>query len=161
MFGQQNYSAYQQPIYSPIGFGQMNQPMYRTEGQGMSNYCNQGTVNTANGQTLIWLSGEQAAWDYLVAPNNAVHIRDTTQPRLYVKRADSSGKPSLQIFDLVERTTQQNAPTTQQNTPTTAPAQAQSSVTRDEVDAIRREVETLKGQIEKLTSPNTEEGTHE
>lgn len=154
MFGQQNYSAYQQPIYSQSGFGQMNQPMYRTDGQGMSNYCNQGTANTASGQTLIWLSGEQAAWDYLVAPNNAVHIRDTTQPRLYVKRADSSGKPSLQIFDLVERTTQQNAPTT-------APAQTQSSVTRDEVDAIRREVETLKGQIEKLTSPNTEEGTHE
>lgn len=152
MFGQQNFNAYQQPIYGQPGYGQiMQQPVYRNESQGMSNFGNQGgSTGTSNGQTLIWLSGEQAAWDYLVAPNNAVHIRDTTQPRLYVKRADSSGKPSLQIYDRVERTAQQNAPAM-------PAAQSQPVITREEFDGIKRELEALKEQYGKITREESNE----
>lgn len=124
-----------------MNYGQMMQQ--RNDGQAMSNFGIQNTGSiTLPSQSMIWVNGEQAAWDYLVAPNNAVHLRDSTQPRLYVKRADSSGKPSLQIFDLVERAAQPNMPP--------ATSQVTAVVTRDEFDVLRKDMETLKDQYREL-----------
>lgn len=51
-----------------------------------------------------WVSGEQEARGYLIAPNSAVALWDSTAPTVYLKQADASGKPNLKIYDLVERT---------------------------------------------------------
>ena len=58
-----------------------------------------------------WVSSEQEARGYLIAPNSAVALWDSTAPTVYLKQSDASGKPTLKIYDLVERSeTDSNAP---------------------------------------------------
>lgn len=52
---------------------------------------------------IIWVDGYNEAAMYPVAPNAAVALWDKASPAIYLKRADATGKPSMQIFDLVER----------------------------------------------------------
>ena len=52
---------------------------------------------------IVWVPNETAAHEYLVAPNNAVALWDSNSPTIYLKQADASGKPSMKIYDLVER----------------------------------------------------------
>ena len=56
------------------------------------------------GQSIVWVSGEAEAMAYLVAPNSAVALWDSNAPTIYLKQADASGKPSIKVYDLVERT---------------------------------------------------------
>lgn len=63
---------------------------------------------------IIWVSGKGEADGYLVAPNSAVALWDANNPVIYLRQADSTGKPSTKVYDLVERT---DAPTPQQSTP--------------------------------------------
>lgn len=53
--------------------------------------------------SIIWVNGEREASAYPVAPNNAVALWDSDAPVIYLKKADASGKPTMQAFDLVER----------------------------------------------------------
>ena len=83
-----------------------------------------------------WVSGEQEARGYLIAPNSAVALWDSSAPTVYLKQADASGKPTLKIYDLVERTE------------TRPPAPQEKSVefvTRKEFDALATLVGELKG----------------
>ena len=57
-----------------------------------------------SGQCMVWVNGEQEAMSYLVAPNSAVALWDSNAPTIYLKQADASGKPSIKVYDLVERT---------------------------------------------------------
>ena len=83
-----------------------------------------------------WVSGEQEARGYLIAPNSAVALWDSTAPTVYLKQADASGKPTLKIYDLVERA----------ETPCTAPQEKDVGfVTRKEFDALAALVGELKG----------------
>lgn len=61
---------------------------------------------------IIWVSGKGEADGYLVAPNSAVALWDANSPVIYLRQADSTGKPSTKVYDLVERTDapQQAAP---------------------------------------------------
>lgn len=53
--------------------------------------------------SIVWVPNEQAAREYLVAPNSAVTLWDSSAPVVYLKQADASGKPTLTTYDLVER----------------------------------------------------------
>lgn len=53
--------------------------------------------------TILWVRNEQEAAMYPVAPNNAVQLWDSNSPVIYLKQADASGKPSMKIYDLLER----------------------------------------------------------
>ena len=53
---------------------------------------------------IIWVSGKGEADGYLVAPNSAVALWDANNPVIYLRKADSTGKPSTVVYDLVERT---------------------------------------------------------
>ncbi len=81
---------------------------------------------------IIWVSGKGEADGYLVAPNSAVALWDANNPVIYLRQADSTGKPSTKVYDLVERT---NAP----------PAQPQAQidftqfVTWDKLDEVLAE----------------------
>lgn len=90
---------YQQPVYQP--YPQMQQQMQPQ------------VQPQQGGQSMIWVNGEQEAMSYLVVPNSAVALWDSTAPVIYLKQADASGKPSIKIYDLVERTASR--------TPVTAP----------------------------------------
>jgi len=84
-----NNGGYQQfPVYQPQQF---NQPVQ------------QQPVQQQQGNNILWVRNEQEAAMYPVAPNNAVPLWDSNSPVLYLKQADASGKPTMKIYDLVER----------------------------------------------------------
>ena len=83
-----------------------------------------------------WVSSEQEARGYLIAPNSAVALWDSTAPTVYLKQSDASGKPTLKIYDLVERA----------ETPRTAPQEkGVEFVTREEFERLAALVGELKG----------------
>ena len=83
-----------------------------------------------------WVNGEMEARNWMVAPNAAIALWDSSAPTVYLKQADASGKPTLKIYDLVERAE-------------TAPNAPQKSgvefVTREEFDRLAALVGELKG----------------
>lgn len=82
-----------------------------------------------------WVSSEQEARGYLIAPNSAVALWDSTAPTVYLKQSDASGKPTLKIYDLVERA----------ETPRTAPqGKGVEFVTREEFDRLAALVGEIK-----------------
>ena len=91
----------------------------------------------AGGQSMVWVNGEQEAMAYLVAPNSAVALWDSNSPTIYLKQADASGKPSIKVYDLVERT----------NTLRTPPAAPQKPsveyATKQDLEALAARVEAL------------------
>ena len=130
-----NPYGWQNPYYPqamPDNLMQMRQqqmaPMAPQMPQAPQNPVAQGGVQ--------WVSGEQEARGYLIAPNSAVALWDSTAPTVYLKQADASGKPTLKIYDLVERTE-------------TAPAAPQQKgvefVTREEFDRLAALVGEIKG----------------
>lgn len=83
-----------------------------------------------------WVSSEQEARGYLIAPNSAVALWDSSAPTVYLKQSDASGKPTLKIYDLVERTeTASNAPQ----------KPGVEFVTREEFDRLAALVGEIKG----------------
>lgn len=83
-----------------------------------------------------WVSSEQEARGYLIAPNSAVALWDSSAPTVYLKQSDASGKPTLKIYDLVERA----------ETPRTAPQEkGVEFVTREEFDRLAALVGEIKG----------------
>lgn len=83
-----------------------------------------------------WVSSEQEARGYLIAPNSAVALWDSTSPTVYLKQSDASGKPTLKIYDLVERAeTASNA----------SQKPGVEFVTREEFDRLAALVGELKG----------------
>ena len=82
---------------------------------------------------MVWVSGEQEAMAYLVAPNSAVALWDSNAPVIYLKQADASGKPTLKIYDLVERSAARPAPAAPQV----------EYATRQQLDELAARVEAL------------------
>jgi hypothetical protein len=83
-----------------------------------------------------WVSSEQEARGYLIAPNSAVALWDSTSPTVYLKQSDASGKPTLKIYDLVERAeTASNA----------SQKPGVEFVTREEFDRLAALVGEIKG----------------
>ena len=60
-------------------------------------------VQQQNPANILWVRNEQEAAMYPVAPNSAVPLWDSNNPVLYLKQADASGKPTMEIYDLVKR----------------------------------------------------------
>lgn len=125
--------GYQNPYYPspmPDNLAQFRQrPMMQTQNQMAQNPIAQGGVQ--------WVNGEMDARNWMIAPNSAVALWDSTAPTVYLKQADASGRPSLKIYDLVERAATPAVPT--QN-------QASDYVTRKEFDALAAAVGRLQGE---------------
>lgn len=79
-----------------------------------------------------WVSGEQEARNWMIAPNSAVTLWDSNAPSVYLKQTDAAGKPTFKIFDLVER-----APS--------PPIAANDFVTRKEFNDLAALVKGLSG----------------
>lgn len=114
------YSAYQPaPYYSPqpvpdqlaqLRQNQMQQPMMQGPQIGQQGQPMQPQIPPTNPMFgsaqngIIWVTGKQEADGYLIAPNSAVALWDQNNPVVYLRKADSTGKPSTVVYDLVERT---------------------------------------------------------
>lgn len=111
------YPTYQYPGYQPAPYypqpvpdqlaqlrqNQMQQPMMQGPQMGQQGQpANPMAGSAQNG--MIWVSGRQEADGYLIAPNSAVALWDANNPVVYLRKADSTGKPSTVVYDLVERT---------------------------------------------------------
>lgn len=123
------YPTYQYPGYQPAPYypqpvpdqlaqlrqGQMQQPMMQGPQMGQQGQPMQPQQLPANPMAgsaqngMIWVSGRQEADGYLIAPNSAVALWDANNPVVYLRKADSTGKPSTVVYDLVERS--DNPPT--------------------------------------------------
>ena len=92
-YGYQPYQPYQPPMADQLM--QLRQNQFQPNMQ---------QVPQQTQSSMIWVSSEQDAFNYLIAPNSAVTLWDSNAPVVYLKQADASGKPSMKIYDLVERT---------------------------------------------------------
>lgn len=90
----------QNQMMQQMGAGQITQQSQNMPPQIPS--ANPAAGNAQNG--IIWVTGKQEADNYLIAPNSAVALWDQNKPVVYLRKADSTGKPSTVIYDLVERT---------------------------------------------------------
>lgn len=126
----------------PAGYQPMVQPQVQTAPQVQP-------MQTAQSQpSIIWVSNEYEAERYPVAPNNAITLWSTSEPVVYLKQADPTGKPTLKTYDLVERT---------QSVPAASAAQGDKKViyaTKDDLEVvvgaikgISSDIETMKGDL--------------
>lgn len=116
---------YYQPTTYPIGYnsspvGYNSSPTYSNSNTGM-----------------VWVNDYNEAVMYPVAPNAAVALWDKTNPSIYLKRADSTGKPSIQIYDLVERKEMPKEKT-------------QDFVLKTDLDAVKATVEELRKNLDEI-----------
>lgn len=101
---------YPQPVPDQLGQlrqNQMQQPMMQGPQMGQTPITPTSPSNPMAGSVqngMIWVSGLQEANSYLIAPNSAVALWDVNNPVVYLRKADSTGKPSTVVYDLVERT---------------------------------------------------------
>lgn len=63
---------------------------------------------------INWVGSKTEADNWPIAPGCAVALWDSNNPVIYLRQADSTGKPSTKVYDLVERT---DNPAPQQSTP--------------------------------------------
>lgn len=130
---------YGQPM--PDQLAQLRQNAYQQHMMGQAAQQTQGTPS------IIWVPNAQAAEGYLVAPNSAVVLWDSSAPVVYLKQTDASGKPNMKTYDLVERTSiPQVQPTTQKP--------GVEFVTRAEFDALEARCAALEKQ--EPAKPETE-----
>lgn len=94
----QPYQYYPQPV--PDQLAQLRQNQFQPMQQPQQFQPQQNPPTPS----IVWVQSEQEALNYLVAPNSAVTLWDSNSPVVYLKQADASGKPSMKIYDLVERT---------------------------------------------------------
>lgn len=108
MFGQQNYMGYQPyttgfyPPPVPDQLAQMRAQQMQPQ-QPMAQSQPNVQQQNQQGAAIIWVQDERQAVDYPVAPNSSVALWVISAPVLYLKQADASGKPSMQVYDMVER----------------------------------------------------------
>ena len=131
--------GWQNPYYPPpmqdnlMQMRQMQQPQ-------MQSQIPQALQNPVAQSGVQWVSGEQEARNWMIAPNAAVALWDSSAPTVYLKQADASGKPTLKVYDLVERLA--SAPDAQK-------APAAEYVTSKEFDALAAIVSEMKGKKRK------------
>lgn len=93
---------------------------------------------SSGASSLIWVKGRNEADAYPVAPNGAVALWDMENPCIYLKKADPSGKPTITVYDLVERTDK--------------PIQTEQPVyaSKDDLAAFRGDLDGMKNEIKRM-----------
>ena len=98
----------------------------------------QNVIPVHQGNSLIWVQGEQAAKSYMVAPNTTVLLMDSDASRFYLKSSDASGMPMLRVFEYSEIA--QNSSKTPVESPT---VDLSSYATKAEFEAFRGEIQGI------------------
>ena len=126
-----NYPYYYQPYQPPMADQLMQ--LRQNQFQSMQQMAPPPTQQQAS-PSIVWVQSEMEAASYPVAPNNAVTLWDSNAPVVYLKQADASGKPSMKIYDLVERNSR----------PAQAPQDpAVEYATKDELSALAARLDAL------------------
>ncbi len=126
--------------YNP--YAQQFQQMYQPTGQQQTQQQSQ--VQTSN--SIVWVYSEKEATMYPVAPNTAVTMWNLSEPVVYLKQADASGRPSMKIYDLIERAE------TAQNERTADGAKSAEYVTKEEFSALLQAVGGINDAVSSVKS---------
>lgn len=108
-------SYYPQPVpdqLTQLRQQQMQQPVVQQPVQPMQPQPIQQPAPQNGG--INWVGSKQEADNWPIAPGCAVALWDSNNPVIYLRQADSTGKPSTKVYDLVERT---DSPAPQQPVP--------------------------------------------
>lgn len=97
---------------------------------------------------IIWVSGEQAAKSYLIAPNSTVVLFDSEAQTIYLKSADASGMPNMKVLDYTVREPGKNSSNSPVNV---ANDNLSIYATKDEIQAVSAEITALRKRLDKLT----------
>ena len=101
--------------------------------------------------SIIWVSGDKEAAMYPIAPNAAVTLWSQSEPVVYLKQADASGKPILKTYDLVERV--EEAPRQAERTEEYATKSDLTAVVgvmnnyKDAISTLKADLETIKSDV--------------
>ena len=83
-----------------------------------------------------WIQGgEETARNWYIGPNTTVALWDSEEQIIYLKSADTTGRPTLKILDYTIREER--------------PADSANYAPRAEVDRLVKELEELRAQIKK------------
>ena len=142
--------------YYPYGYQPMYQPSYNTmQGQPQM----QMPQSVPQGQpmaSIIWVDGYNEAAMYPVAPNAAVQLWDKSAPVIYLKKADATGRPTMTVYDLVERKSEPRPSVEPQGGP---------YATKTDLNAVSEAVEVLRQGLDevrlKIDSTRSGEGVPE
>lgn len=96
-----NYGYNTNNYYPQYGYNSYSQ--YPPVQQMMQNAQQTAQPQMQSPSSIIWVKNQQEAAMYPIAPNNAVALWDQSAASVYLKQADASGKPTMKIYDLVER----------------------------------------------------------
>lgn len=97
-----NYNPYQQGYFQP-SYQQMQNAPQQMMAQNVQNTA-QPYSPAINQSGIIWISGPQEAAMFPVGPNSAVALWQKDGKTIFLKQADATGKPTMRVYDLVERT---------------------------------------------------------
>lgn len=93
---------------------------------------------------IIWVSGLAEAQAFPVVANSAVALWENSGKTIFLKSSDATGKPSLRIYDLVERKESSSASFG------AVDEKAQDYASRNDVTAIAETVKGILGDIEQI-----------
>ena len=131
-----SYGNYYPQAYQPVAQQPMvQQPQVQPTQMSPTN-------QTPSTSGIIWVSGAQEAQMYPLAPNNAVALWETSGKTIYLKSADQTGKPTIKVYDLVERT--------QSVSESFGPEDKIDYVTREELGKISGVLESVRGDLEQM-----------
>lgn len=140
------YQNYYQPMYQPV----QQQPVMAQQAQQTAPV--QSYSPAINQSGIIWVSGPMEAQSYPIAPNNAVALWEKSGKVIYLKSADATGKPTMTVYDLVERDQSASDSVTEQNTEyaTKSDLSAVVGVVKgfDElIGSIKSDIDNMKGDL--------------
>lgn len=95
-----NYYPYQQPMQYQQPMGQLEQ----LRQQPFQQYYPQQTSQQVQ-NSIVWVRSEMEARNYPVAPNNSVTFWHENGLEIYLKKADASGRPDFEVYDVIKRST--------------------------------------------------------
>ena len=136
----QQFGGYYPQGYQPAAQPQMVQPQQVQPTQ-------MPVVNQAPSTSgIIWVSGLAEAQAFPVVANSAVALWENSGKTIFLKSSDATGKPSLRIYDLVERTDSSS-------TASGSPGEKTSDyASREDVAALAEAVKGILGDLDTVKS---------
>lgn len=95
--------AYNYSGYVPQQYWNQQQPYWSICTPMPTNNTSTNQMPAQNGGSFAYCMGIEGAKAFSIAPNQTVFLMDSNDPIAYIKSADMSGKQTLRIFDMVER----------------------------------------------------------
>ena len=92
----------------------------------------------AQGNSIIWVQGIESARSYPVGAGNTVLLMDSDSQHMYIKSADSTGMPSLKIYEYTEVT---------EPRPVQEGINAEDFVTKDELEKALSKIKPKKKKV--------------